>query len=103
MAKFEVFSPVATGLFFEKMAKKGHFWAKWPKKAILAGKPPFWGFSGCFGRFGHPAGGCFTSTPRGGALRLARGEIPEGGREGSPLHLAEGDAHLWVVPLREVV
>jgi len=69
------------------MGKKAHFWLKWPKKAILAGKPPFWGFLALFGPFGPGRARGFTSTPRGRGGSLSGGP---GGLSG-PVRRDPGD------------
>jgi len=86
---FRGFCPVATGLFFRKMAKNSHFWPKCPKKGFLAGIPQkrgFWGFSAPSEAW--PRRG-FTSTPRAGPPRC-RGAAPAG-----PPPRAEGDPPVW--------
>jgi len=59
------FSPVATGPFFEKIAKISDFWPKWAKMPFLAGKPPFWGFLAFLGHFGPAAPGVLHQPPGG--------------------------------------
>jgi len=61
------FSPVATGLFWRKMAKNGHFHEKGPKTGFLAIIPHFGVFWGFLGPPGPPGCGGFTSTPAGAA------------------------------------
>jgi len=77
MAISGVFSPVATGLFFEKTAKNSHFWPKSLKIAILAVFTHKTPFLGVLGLSRPPTGGGFTSTP-------ARAARPGGSLPGGP-------------------
>jgi len=71
LAKSGHFSPVATGLFFWKMAIFGHFWRKRPKKAflrVLAHKRAFWAL------FGPLAQGFYINPSRGGSQGPGRSQ-----------------------------
>jgi len=87
LAIFGTFDPVATGLFFRKIAKNSDFWLKWPKKAFLAGNPPFWGFWAILGPFRALAAGFYINPRR---------PLPGGG-EGplSPVPGPRGPGEPW--------
>jgi len=84
---FSHFSPVATGLFFRKIAKNGYFWPKCRKNGFLAGIPQKRGFWGFLALPGLPARGVLHQPlapgPRGSRRRVG----PRRGSEGSPLLL----------------